>query len=233
VIFATWFTYNGDHQPLWLAATLDKTAASVYRGDIILASGPAFNSPLWGTTPTSETVIGTMTVVFDDVDHATFTYTVFNVNQTKKIVRQVFALPVPTCTWNPSVLPDPVDNYQDLWWKFPAGTESGWGANFTQQGNLIFMTWFTYDAQTNPLWLIAVAEDQGNGVWSGPISRVTGPPLSAVPWDPSEVVETIVGSTTITFSALDRAQFAYTVNGITQSKQITRQVFRSPGTICD
>lgn len=232
VIFATWFTYNANHQPLWLAATLNRTAPGIYRGDIIVASGPAFNSPLWNTAHATETTVGTMAATFDDLDHATLAYTISGISQTKKIVRQVFASPVPTCTWNPSVLPDPADNYQDLWWKFPAGTESGWGVNFTQQGNIIFVTWFTYDALTNPLWLIAVAENQGNGVWSGPISRVTGPPFFAEPWDPADVIETIVGATTITFSGIDRAQFAYTVNGITQTKQITRQVFRSPGTIC-
>lgn len=34
----------------------------------------------------------------------------------------------------------------------PAGAESGWGVNFTHQGDTIFATWFTYDDGT-PLWL--------------------------------------------------------------------------------
>ncbi|HEX6793354.1 MAG TPA: glycosyl hydrolase family 28-related protein, partial [Casimicrobiaceae bacterium] len=37
-------------------------------------------------------------------------------------------------------------NYEGLWWASPAGSESGWGINFAHQGDIIFATWFTYDA---------------------------------------------------------------------------------------
>jgi hypothetical protein len=37
----------------------------------------------------------------------------------------------------------PPVNYQGLWWKSPAGSESGWGINFAHQGDVIFATWFT------------------------------------------------------------------------------------------
>ena len=35
-----------------------------------------------------------------------------------------------------------------------------------------------------------------------------------------------------TFSDGNTASFAYTVNGVAQTKLITREVFRSPGTLC-
>jgi hypothetical protein len=41
-----------------------------------------------------------------------------------------------------------------------------------------------------------------------------------------------VGTGTLTFNGSGSGTFAYTVNGITQSKAITRQVFVSPGTVC-
>ena len=34
-------------------------------------------------------------------------------------------------------------NYEGLWWRSPAGSESGWGINFAHQGDVIFATWFT------------------------------------------------------------------------------------------
>jgi serine protease len=40
-----------------------------------------------------------------------------------------------------------------LWWAAPAGSESGWGINFANQGNVIFATWFTYDATGKAWWL--------------------------------------------------------------------------------
>ena len=37
-------------------------------------------------------------------------------------------------------------NYQGLMWKAPAGSEAGWGLNLAHQGDSMFATWFTYDA---------------------------------------------------------------------------------------
>jgi hypothetical protein len=37
---------------------------------------------------------------------------------------------------------------------------------------------------------------------------------------------------TLTFTDGNNATFAYTVNGESQSKAITRQIFVSPGTVC-
>jgi hypothetical protein len=75
--------------------------------------------------------------------------------------------------------------------------------NFTHQGDIIFFTLFTYGADGKPRWLIAVATKQAGTaeLYEGPISTVTGPPFNAVPWDPNTVVETVVGSTTISFAA--------------------------------
>jgi hypothetical protein len=44
---------------------------------------------------------------------------------------------------------------------------------------------------------------------------------------------TAVGTATFTFSDGNNAQFAYTVNGVSQTKAITRQVFSPPGTVCE
>jgi hypothetical protein len=41
-----------------------------------------------------------------------------------------------------------------------------------------------------------------------------------------------VGSLALTFTDGNHATFTYTVNAVTQTKQITRQIFRAPGTVC-
>jgi hypothetical protein len=43
---------------------------------------------------------------------------------------------------------------------------------------------------------------------------------------------TQVGTVSLTFTDGNHATFAYTVNGISQAKQITREIFRAPGTVC-
>src|SRR6185436_15496692 len=139
------------------------------------------------------------------------------ISQTKSIVRQVFASPVPGCTWGGAPDLALASNFQDLWWRAPAGSEAGWGINFTHQGDIIFATWFTYGADGNPLWFIALLNKTAANVYAGDVSTVTGPPFNAEPFDSSKVVETLVGSATVTFADGNNASFAYTVNGISQT----------------
>ncbi len=48
----------------------------------------------------------------------------------------------------------------------------------------------------------------------------------------SELTEVAQTAATFTFTDGNTGTFAYTVDGTTQSKPITRQVFRTPGTAC-
>jgi hypothetical protein len=57
-------------------------------------------------------------------------------------------------------------------------------------------------------------------------------PFNAVPFDPNAVSREAAGSATLTFYNSSRAGFDYTLDGVSESKRITRQVFRMPGTGC-
>src|SRR5262249_46385393 len=54
-------------------------------------------------------------------------------------------------------------NYQGLWWRSPANSESGWGVNLAHQGDILFATWFTYDASGAGQWFV-----MSNGNKTGP-----------------------------------------------------------------
>ena len=68
----------------------------------------------------------------------------------------------------------PSVNYHGLWWNSPAGSESGWGINFAHQGNLLFATWFTYDASGKGLWLSMTASKLDN-TYIGTLYQTGGP----------------------------------------------------------
>jgi hypothetical protein len=104
--------------------------------------------------------------------------------------------------------------------------------NLTMQSNVIFATWFTYDEAGDPLWVSATVNASGANVYSGPLMRTNGPAFNAVPFSPTNVQTTSVGTMTLTVSDGNNATFAYTLNGVSQVKSITRQVFRTPGTMC-
>ncbi len=231
VIVATWFTYDLDGTPLWLIAPTNNSAPGVFAGTLYRTTGPAFNAMPFNPDNVVNTVVGTARFTFTDNDNATFAYTVNGVSQSKPITREVFG-PLPTCSFGTQPNLALATNYQDLWWAAPAGSESGWGINLTHEGSTIVATWFTYDLDGTPLWLIVPADNSAPGVFSGTLYRTTGPAFNAMPFNPDNVVNTPVGAATFTFSDGNHATFAYTVNGVSQSKAITREVFRTPGTVC-
>ena len=231
VIFATWFTYDANGKAWWLTMTATKTADGVYSGQVVQTTGAPFSAYV---APATATAVGSATITFTSPTTASFVYTVNATTQTKAIVPQVFATP-PTCIWGAQPNLALATNYQDLWWA-AGGAESGWGVNLTQQGTTIFATWFTYDTNRNPLWYSVTATPAGPGTYTGALSKTSGPPFSASPFNASLVQRATVGSATFSFSDGNTGTFAYQVNDppnvATQTKAITRQVFRAPGTVC-
>ncbi len=230
-IFATWFTYDLTGKAWWLSMTAALTATGTYTGTLLQQTGPPFNSVPFVPSQVQGTTVGTGTLTFADANTATFAYTVNGITQTKSITREVFGQ-LPTCTFG--ILTDLTlaYNYQDLWWAAPAGSESGWGVNLTHQGDTIFATWFTYDLDRTPLWLSVTAPKTAPGTYGGTLYRTKGPAFNAVPFKPENVVATSEGTATFTFTDGNTGTFNYTVNGVTQTKAITRQVFVAPGTVC-
>ena len=239
VIFATWFTYDANGKAWWLTMTANKMAEGVYSGQLIRTNGAPFSAFV---PPATTTVVGTGTLTFTSATTGTFAYTVNDganaATQTKPIVLQTFG-PVPTCVWGAQPDLTQATNYQDLWYVAPAESEAGWGINFTQQGTTIFATWFTYDANRNPLWLSASLPQTGPKSYAGALLRTGGQAFSAVPFDPAKIARTQVGTATLAFTNGNAGTFAYSVdlgdgvNKATQTKAITRQVFRAPGTVCN
>jgi len=230
IIFASWFTYDLTGKGWWLVMTASKTAPNTYSGALYKTAGPPFNAVPFNPAAVTATQVGTGTLSFSDANNGTFAYTVNGISQMKNITREVFG-PLPTCTFGAGNLAA-ATNYQDLWWAAPAGVESGWGVNFTHEGDTIFATWFTYDLDGTPMWLVVTAQKTGPGVYSGTLYRTTGPAFNAVPFNPANVVATAVGTATLSFTDGNSGTFAYTVNGVSQAKAVTREVFTNPGTIC-
>jgi hypothetical protein len=238
-VFASWFTYDLAGKGWWLVMSANKTAPNVYAGMLLQVTGPAFDAvpfpPVGSPGGATATTVGSGSLTFTDANNGTFAYTVNGISQTKAITRQQFGA-VPTCTFGAQTNLALASNYQDLWWAAPAGSESGWGINLTHQGDSIFATWFTYDHDHTPMWLVVTAAKTGPGIYAGTLLRTTGPPFNAVPFPPvgapGGVTGTNVGTAMFTFTNGNNASFAYTVNGVSQTKAITREVFQPPGTTC-
>jgi serine protease len=235
VIFVTWNTYDTNGKSWWLTMAAFQIGPNTFTGTLYRTVGPPFGADPFDSAQVQRIVVGTATLVFGDANNGTFAYTVNGITQSKSITRFVFG-PLPTCTFGGQPNLALATNYQDLWWAAPAGVESGWGINFAHQGDIIFATWSTYDADGNPGFLSATFFKEGQGLYTGTMIRTTGPPFHAVPFNPDAVTRTVVGKASLTFANGNAGSFFYQVSDgikvVTQTKAITRQVFRNPGTVC-
>jgi hypothetical protein len=129
-----------------------------------------------------------------------------------------------------AVVSAPPESYTGLWWKSPAGSESGWGLSVEHQGDTLFCVWYTYGADGTGVWLVMPdGRKTGDRTYAGSLYRTTsGPRFDSTPWNSSSVTVATVGSATLTFSDANNGTFSYTYGGVTQSKSIGRQVFWGP-----
>jgi serine protease len=231
-IFLAWYTYDNSGRAWWLSMTATKTSSNpeTYAGQLFSASGPPFNSVPFDPTKVQMMTAGTATLTFIDLNNATFSFSLFGgISGSKPITRTLFGT-LPNCSYGPASDFVHATNYQDVWW-VPNGAEAGWGLMLSQQGNIIFAAWFTYDTDGAPMWLSVTAFNTGPGVYTGNLIRTTGPPFGT--YDASLVKRTTVGTATFTFASGLAGTFNYTVNGIQQQKQIARYLFAPPaGTLC-
>jgi hypothetical protein len=239
VIFATWFTYmTRFHLPQWISMTATKTADGEYTGNLVMTSGSPYstvpyNNGDFGFLP----FVGSATLKFGSPTTGTLIYTPATTEIRQPITLMAFG-PLPTCVWGATPDLSKATNYTDLWWASPPGSEAGWGVNLTHQGNVIFATWFTYDFDNAPDWMSVTANQVSPNTYAGTLYRTTGPNWGVVPFQPSEVTYLEVGAAVLQFQDGNNAVFTTTVNvyggagNTTQVKNITRQVFRPPGTVC-
>src|SRR5258708_32408349 len=86
------------------------------------------------------------------------------------------------------------------------------------------------------MWLVASSVAQTErGNYSGILYRTVGPAFSANPFNsigfPANYTQ--VGTLTFSFTDANTGTMSYTVNGVTQSKAITRYIYASGGTNCN
>ncbi len=100
-IFATWFTYDVNHNPLWYSVTAPQTAVGTYAGRLLRTTGPAFNAVPFNPAAVQRVDVGSATLSFSNGNTGNFSYVVndgANVGtQTKAITRQVFVSPGTVC----------------------------------------------------------------------------------------------------------------------------------------
>jgi hypothetical protein len=234
-IFAAWYTYGTNNEPLWLFANAQKSDSGVFVGKVVRSTGVPL-AQIVGNAIRSTVEIGDMRLTPNADGSMQFAYQLSlngeSIGADKRLTRFDFATP-PICR---SVTPGSnrigARNYQDIWWN---SQESGWGINFIHQDKTIFFAWYTYNEQGEPLWYSGtVNQVAGTERFEGAINRTRGRPLPLINGSPAVIGSAEeVGRASITFTDGERASLTYTIGSITQTKAITRFNFADPLTVCE
>jgi hypothetical protein len=212
-IFAAWYTYDAAGKPKWYVVstcTGFTGTSGICNGPLFEVTGPNFFGTGFNPANVHATNVGTVQVNFSGVNNATMTYTTGGQTRTVAIVRQPLAS---------GTTPAAVD-YTDLWWN---PDESGWGMAMAQQYGITFMAWYVYDATGKPMWYVATGAMSGSSA-TATLYRTTGPVFGPT-FDPTAVQAFAVGTVTVEFTDANNATLRYTVDGVSNTKTITRQVF--------
>ncbi len=189
-IFGTWFTYDTTGKGWWLTLITDdsKSTATVFEADLFATTGPPFN-----TVPVRQGRAAAIAHRLGDADLHRCQQRLVPLRR-EPAQRQGLAdqgdhppaarrrahghlrLRRPADRWprrpttrtsgGPAAAPIP-------------GTEQGWGINFAQQGDVVFASWFTYDLDGTPLWLVATLAKLAPGLYQGDLLRPSGPRFDA------------------------------------------------------
>ena len=119
-------------------------------------------------------------------------------------------------------------NYSDLWWT-PA--ESGWGVNAAQQADVMYLTFYVFGPNRQPVWYTALVVDQGaqsdgTTLFAGNLFQSTGPWFGGA-FDASTVATTSVGTATFRARSTTAATLTYVVNGVGVTREIERFLLRT------
>lgn len=118
-------------------------------------------------------------------------------------------------------------DYTDLWYR--GESESGWGVNVIQQGDIIFATFFVYGSDGTPRWFVlpdgrSVASSPGQNQFTGALYQTQGT-FYGSPWG-GPPANTQVGTATFSFNSPTTGTLTYSVSGVNVTKSIVRQTWR-------
>jgi len=218
IVFAAWYTYDRAGEPKWYVASDCRMSGSTCTGKLYATSyGGAFNvAGAFDPARVGALEAGSVTIDFSSDSRATLTYDLAGARASKSIERWVFREAGQTG----------LANWSGLW---NNAQESGWGITVTQQFDTLFIAWYTYAPNGQPIWYVAsncllAASRSG---CTGDLFATRGPvgPESTPAFSSAQVQARKVGTIALTFNGADSATVTYSVDGATGSRTISRFAF--------
>jgi len=211
-VFAVWFTYDAAGKPRWYFVPGGEwSRGTIFAGTLYEAHAAPrdFFTTSFDASSVIKTRVGQMRLEFANSESGTAAFSLDDgTTVVQPIRRALFGKPV-----------GGQPNMGDLWFN-PA--ESGWGITLHQQYNTVFATWFVYDTDGSPTWLVMPDAAHNYGVITGDVYRPAAA-STGMPFVASGVSTHKVG-TARTSGMLD-TELSATIDGKSWARPITRIPF--------
>lgn len=120
-------------------------------------------------------------------------------------------------------------DWTDIWFN---SAQQGYGYNLVQSDEFIYVTFYVYDSNGQPIWYGAGLTWNGVDSYTGKVYKANGTFFGA-PWNPANFVVAEVGTATFKPSAINnwQATFSYTITNVGAAAQsIERQTLTAIAT---
>jgi hypothetical protein len=218
-LFAAIYLQGNDGKPLWLVMPdIAYSNDKIHRGRVYLAQqGTPFDKITSGVAAPKmqDFGVGSIEAALDG-DAVLSLNLNGNQNINARLKRFVFGK-LPSCEYVASNTDrQKTTIVSDLWWD---SSTPGWGVSLEHQGDKVFAAWYTYGADGKATWVTASdLSKTPEGTFTGKLYRQEQVSAGVSLTKP-------VGTLTLSYANGDLGVFAYTLDGITQSKIIRRYIF--------
>jgi chitinase len=212
--FISFYVYDSTGKPVWYVMPGGQWNASftTYTGQLYQPTSSPYNAYNVASYAAGAPV-GNATVSYTSDSAATLQYVINGIAGQKSLQRFVFGPADPT----------PGLRVGDIWW---GGTsQNGWGISITQQNRTLFAAWYTYGADGKTTWFVMPGGTWAGNTYNGELYTAQSSPWVGVTYNTAQYAATRVGTISLAFTDANNANMSYTINGVTQTKPITRLPF--------
>lgn len=212
-LFVTLYAYDSLGRPLWVVVPAGRwdPVTGVWWGEAYIPKGSSYTNYeyLFFEPGTS---VGTISLSFDPAtgDEGHLDYDIDGVAGGKQIFRYVFGNRAAAAPFG------------GMWW---AGSrQDGWGVAIQQQGDTVFVTWYTYLGDRRTFWFVTPdGRRTGSSTFSGTVYSTTGAEWIGIPTYPGDQTRVkAVGTMELVFTDADHATMTTVVDGLRQVHALER-----------
>jgi hypothetical protein len=196
VALIEWYTYDAQGKQRWIQGVGNIAGDSIQFPQVYTTQGGKFGAA-FNPDDVKITVVGNLSLTFGDCNTGTFKYTAFGQSQTLPIQRLTQTMGAGCAPIN-GVPGEPAMSYAGQSGSWYNTTRSGEGFDLQWLSNgAAIVTWYTYDANGNQVWLLGVGRQQDGAIVFDQMAITNGPKFGAA-YDKAALQQSDWGSLTLT-----------------------------------